>query len=133
MRPVPNCEPLLPIGQFVLFAIANSAAFSRAERVLPFGWIHQHVDYIPGVSTAETPLNARSSTVQASAAISATRHHIVPRAQHPARAVSAYAWELDPPTPRCVRVFLEGAGGCGSNAPRCGRRTGPHWRWPRRG
>ncbi|MEP7210345.1 MAG: transglutaminase family protein [Alphaproteobacteria bacterium] len=82
-----------------------------SERVLAvLDWVHSHVDYIPGVSTAET---TAERTFVDRAGVCRDFSHLgitLCRALNiPARAVSAYAWKLDPPDFHAVfEVFLDG-------------------------
>jgi transglutaminase-like putative cysteine protease len=98
----------------VFLAFANRE-FGQIEtggaRVLAvLEWIHAHVDYIPGVSSAET---TAERTFIDRAGVCRDFSHLgvtLSRALNiPARAVSAYAWRLDPPDFHAVfEVFLDG-------------------------
>lgn len=101
-----------PSDKFVLFANREFGCLAEGgARVLAvLDWIHAHVDYIPGVSTAET---TAERTFVDRAGVCRDFSHLgitLCRALNiPARAVSAYAWKLDPPDFHAVfEVFLDG-------------------------
>lgn len=101
-----------PSDKFIAFAnrefgsIANGCARVRAV----LDWIHENVDYIAGVSNAET---TAERTFVDRAGVCRDFSHLgitLCRALNiPARAVSAYAWKLDPPDFHAVfEVYLGG-------------------------
>lgn len=101
-----------PSDKFALFAhrefgrLTDGAA--RVHAVLE--WIHTHVDYTPGVSNAET---TAERTFVDRAGVCRDFSHLgitLCRALNiPARAVSAYAFKLQPPDFHAVfEVFLDG-------------------------
>ena len=101
-----------PSDKFVAFAnrefgaIANGGARVRAV----LDWIHEHVDYVPGVSNSET---TAERTFVDRAGVCRDFSHLgitLCRALNiPARAVSAYAFQLDPPDFHAVfEVYLGG-------------------------
>jgi transglutaminase-like putative cysteine protease len=101
-----------PSDKFVLFAKREFGTIAAGgERVLAvLDWIHAHVDYTPGVSNAET---TAERTFVDRAGVCRDFSHLgitLCRALNiPARAVSAYAWQLDPPDFHAVfEVFLDG-------------------------
>ena len=73
-------------------------------------WIHGHVDYVSGVSTAET--TAERTFVDRAGVCRDFSHLGITLCRGlniPARAVSAYAWQLDPPDFHAVfEVYLDG-------------------------
>lgn len=101
-----------PSDKFVAFAQRQFGGIAPgAARVLAvLDWIHEHVDYVPGVSNAET---TAERTFVDRAGVCRDFSHLgitLCRALNmPARAVSAYAWKLDPPDFHAVfEVFLAG-------------------------
>lgn len=101
-----------PSDTFIRFAQREFAAIPMGgARVLAvLDWIHAHVDYEVGVSVAETTA-ARTFIDRAGVCRDFTHLAItLCRALNiPARAVSAYAWKLDPPDFHAVpEVYLDG-------------------------
>ena len=99
-----------PSDRFLLFANREFGEISdggaRVQAVLE--WIIKHVDYIPGVSNGET---TAERTFVDRAGVCRDFSHLgitLCRALNiPARAVSAYAWKLEPPDFHAVfEVFL---------------------------
>lgn len=78
-------------------------------------WIHDHLDYVPGSSDEET--SAARTFVQRQGVCRDFAHLLasfVRASGIPARLVSAYAWQLDPPDFHAVvEVWLADAGGVG--------------------
>lgn len=100
-----------PSDQFQRFSQREfGAAGDGVARVMAIlDWINRHVDYVHGVSTAESTA-AHTFTVRAGVCRDFTHLGItLCRALSiPARAVSAYAFELDPPDFHAVmEVYLE--------------------------
>jgi transglutaminase-like putative cysteine protease len=100
-----------PSDRFVAFATREFGDASGGARVLAvLEWIYTHVDYRPGVSNAET--DAERTFVDRAGVCRDFSHLGITlcRALNiPARAVSAYAWKLDPPDFHAVfEVFLDG-------------------------
>ncbi len=101
-----------PSDKFVRFAAREFGAIADGgARVLAvLDWIHAHVDYVAGVSTAET--TAERTFVDRAGVCRDFTHLGVTlcRALNiPARAVSAYAWTLDPPDFHAIfEVYLDG-------------------------
>lgn len=114
----PACLPFLlpsrfcPSDKFMRFAQREFAGIreggAKVHAVLD--WIHDHVDYVPGVSTAET--TAERTFVDRAGVCRDFSHlgiTLVRGLNIPARAVSAYAWRLDPPDFHAVfEVYLDG-------------------------
>jgi transglutaminase-like putative cysteine protease len=101
-----------PSDKFFLFANREFGAIpTGGARVLAvLDWIHAHVDYTPGVSNAET---TAERTFVDRAGVCRDFSHLgitLCRALNiPARAVSAYAWQLDPPDFHAIfEVYLDG-------------------------
>jgi len=101
-----------PSDKFYRFAFREFGAQpDGGARVLAvLDWIYSHVDYISGVSNAET---TAERTFVDRAGVCRDFSHLgitLCRALNiPARAVSAYAWRLDPPDFHAVfEVFLNG-------------------------
>lgn len=101
-----------PSDRFVLFANREFGEFADggAQVLAVLDWIHQHVDYTPGVSDAET---TAERTFVDRAGVCRDFSHLgitLCRALNiPSRAVSAYAWKLDPPDFHAVfEVYLDG-------------------------
>ena len=101
-----------PSDMFMRFAHREFGGIAEGgARVLAvIDWIHANVDYVSGVSTAET---TAERTFVDRAGVCRDFSHLgitLCRALNiPARAVSAYAWKLDPPDFHAVcEVFLEG-------------------------
>jgi transglutaminase-like putative cysteine protease len=101
-----------PSDRFLLFANREFGAIeeggARVHAVLD--WIRLHVDYTPGVSNGET---TAERTFVDRAGVCRDFSHLgitLCRALNiPARAVSAYAWQLDPPDFHAVfEVYLGG-------------------------
>lgn len=100
-----------PSDKFIPFANREFGHLQGGGRVLAvLDWIHTHVDYIPGVSNAET--TAERTFVDRAGVCRDFSHLGITfcRALNiPARAVSAYAWKLDPPDFHALfEVFLDG-------------------------
>ena len=101
-----------PSDTFVRFAQREFAAIPiGGARVLAIlDWIYTHVDYVAGVSVAET--TAERTFIDRAGVCRDFTHLTITlcRALNiPARAVSAYAWKLDPPDFHAVpEVYLEG-------------------------
>lgn len=101
-----------PSDKFARFAQREFGAIAQGgARVLAvLEWIATHVDYIAGVSTAET--TAERTFVDRAGVCRDFTHLGITfcRALNiPSRAVSAYAWSLDPPDFHAVfEVFLDG-------------------------
>lgn len=113
-----ECMPYLlpsrfcPSDKFMRFAQREFAGLgSGGAKVLGvLEWIADHVDYVAGVSTAETTAE-RTFVDRAGVCRDFTHLGItLCRALNiPARAVSAYAWKLDPPDFHAVfEVYLDG-------------------------
>ena len=101
-----------PSDRFLLFANREFGAISEggAQVLAVLDWIHEHVDYLPGVSNVET---TAERTFVDRAGVCRDFSHLgitLCRALNiPARAVSAYAWQLDPPDFHAVfEVYLDG-------------------------
>jgi transglutaminase-like putative cysteine protease len=101
-----------PSDRFLLFANREFGAIADggAQVLSVLDWIHHHVDYTPGVSNNET---TAERTFVDRAGVCRDFSHLgitLCRALNiPARAVSAYAWQLDPPDFHAVfEVFLDG-------------------------
>jgi transglutaminase-like putative cysteine protease len=101
-----------PSDKFILFATRQFGGVQPGgARVLALlDWIHAHVDYVPGVSNAET--TAERTFVDRAGVCRDFSHLGITLARAlriPARAVSAYAFRLDPPDFHAVfEVFLDG-------------------------
>lgn len=114
----PGCLPYLlpsrfcPSDKFMRFAQREFSGLrdgaAKVKAVLD--WIGEHVDYVAGVSTAET--TAERTFVDRAGVCRDFMHLGVTlcRALNiPARAVSAYAWKLDPPDFHAIfEVYLDG-------------------------
>ena len=101
-----------PSDRFLLFANREFGAIDTggAQVLAVLDWIHRNVDYTPGVSNAET---TAERTFVDRAGVCRDFSHLgitLCRALNiPARAVSAYAWKLDPPDFHAVfEVYLDG-------------------------
>lgn len=101
-----------PSDRFLLFANREfgQIADGGAQVLAVLDWIHTHVDYIPGVSNGET---TAERTFVDRAGVCRDFSHLgitLCRALNiPARAVSAYAWRLEPPDFHAVfEVYLDG-------------------------
>jgi len=101
-----------PSDRFLLFANREfgSIAEGGAQVLSVLDWIHEHVNYTPGVSNIET---TAEHTFVDRAGVCRDFSHLgitLCRALNmPARAVSAYAWQLDPPDFHAVfEVYLDG-------------------------
>jgi transglutaminase-like putative cysteine protease len=101
-----------PSDRFLLFANREFGAIrdGGAQVLAVLDWIHRHVDYTPGVSNVET---TAERTFVDRAGVCRDFSHLgitLCRALNiPARAVSAYAWQLDPPDFHAVfEVYLDG-------------------------
>ena len=113
-----ECQPFLlpsrfcPSDKFMRFAQREFTGLddggAKVHAVLD--WIHDHVDYVSGVSTAET--TAERTFVDRAGVCRDFTHlgiTLVRGLNIPARAVSAYAWQLDPPDFHAVlEVYLDG-------------------------
>ena len=102
-----------PSDRLQRFALREFAgAGDGVARVMAIlGWVHDHIDYIPGTSTAET---TAAETFMTRAGVCRDFTHLtisLCRALSiPARAVSAYAFALQPPDFHAIaEVYLEGA------------------------
>lgn len=101
-----------PSDRFLLFANREFGGIAEggAQVLAVLDWIHAHVDYLPGVSNVET---TAERTFVDRAGVCRDFSHLgitLCRALNiPARAVSAYAWKLDPPDFHAVfEVYLDG-------------------------
>jgi len=101
-----------PSDRFLLFANRQFGGIveggARVKAVL--SWIGDHIDYVPGVSNGET---TAERTFIDRAGVCRDFSHLgitLCRALNiPARAVSAYSWQLDPPDFHAVfEVYLNG-------------------------
>lgn len=113
-----GCLPFLlpsrfcPSDKFMRFAQREFSGLpdGAAKVGAVLGWIHEHVDYVAGVSTAET--TAERTFVDRAGVCRDFMHLGITlcRALNiPARAVSAYAWQLNPPDFHAVfEVYLDG-------------------------
>lgn len=101
-----------PSDRFLLFANREFGAIpdGGAQVLAVLDWIHQHVDYTPGVSNIET--TAERTFVDRAGVCRDFSHLGITLCRSlniPARAVSAYAWQLDPPDFHAVfEVYLDG-------------------------
>jgi transglutaminase-like putative cysteine protease len=112
-----ECLPFLlpsrfcPSDKFMRFAqreFSEHAGGAKVHAVLD--WIQEHVDYMAGVSTAETTAE-RTFVDRAGVCRDFTHLGItLCRALNiPARAVSAYAWKLNPPDFHAIfEVYMDG-------------------------
>lgn len=100
-----------PADKFVPFAMREFGHLQDGERVLAIlDWIARHVDYKPGVSNSETDAE-RTFLDRAGVCRDFTHLGItLCRALNiPARAVSAYALDLDPPDFHAIfEVYMNG-------------------------
>lgn len=108
LRPSRFC-PSDRFERFVGREFGQVAGGARVEMILD--WITDHVDYVPGVSDAGT---TALSTFADRAGVCRDFMHLAialfRAGDIPARAVSAYAWKLDPPDLHAVtEVFVGGA------------------------
>ena len=101
-----------PSDRFLLFANREFGAIAEggAQVLSVLDWIHEHVNYTPGVSNIET---TAEQTFVDRAGVCRDFSHLgitLCRALNmPARAVSAYAWQLDPTDFHAVfEVYLDG-------------------------
>ena len=101
-----------PSDRFLLFANREFGAIEDggAQVLSVLDWIHHHVDYTPGISNIET---TAERTFVDRAGVCRDFSHLgitLCRALNiPARAVSAYGWQLEPPDFHAVfEVFLDG-------------------------
>ncbi|MEQ1779968.1 MAG: transglutaminase family protein [Hyphomonadaceae bacterium] len=101
-----------PSDRFLLFANREFGGMvdGGAQVLAVLHWIHQNIDYTPGVSNVET---TAERTFVDRAGVCRDFSHLgitLCRALNiPARAVSAYAWQLDPPDFHAVfEVYLDG-------------------------
>lgn len=102
-----------PSDRFQRFAQREfgSAGDGVARVMAILGWVHDHIDYVAGTSTAET---TAAETFMTRAGVCRDFTHLtisLCRALSiPARAVSAYAFALQPPDFHAIaEVYLEGA------------------------
>lgn len=101
-----------PSDRFLLFANREFGGYADggAQVLAVLDWIHAHVDYVPGVSDAET--TAEGTFVDRAGVCRDFSHLGITLCRAlsiPARAVSAYAWKLDPPDFHAVfEVYLDG-------------------------
>ena len=101
-----------PSDRFLLFANREFGhiADGGAQVLAVLDWIHNNVDYTPGVSTAET--TAERTFVDRAGVCRDFSHLGITLCRAlsiPARAVSAYAWQLNPPEFHAVfEVYLDG-------------------------
>jgi transglutaminase-like putative cysteine protease len=100
-----------PSDRFQDFVDTNFSAPYAGDRVIAMlDWLRSHIAYRPGVSNAQTDA---SETLAKRAGVCRDFTHLAVAfcraANIPARAVSAYAWHLDPPDMHAVmEVFLAG-------------------------
>jgi transglutaminase-like putative cysteine protease len=101
-----------PSDRFLPFATREFGAINDggAQVLAVLDWIHANIDYTPGVSNVET---TAERTFVDRAGVCRDFSHLgiaLCRALNiPARAVSAYAWQLDPPDFHAVfEVYLDG-------------------------
>jgi transglutaminase-like putative cysteine protease len=104
-------QPILSIGQVMRFAQREFAgAGDGVARIMAMlEWIHRNVDYVAGVSNAETT-SERTFVDRAGVCRDFTHPRITfARALGiPARAVSGYALQLDPPDFHAIfEVYIE--------------------------
>ncbi|MEN3975314.1 transglutaminase family protein [Emcibacter sp. SYSU 3D8] len=113
-----DCLPYLlpsrfcPSDKFMRFAQREFSGLSdggaKVHAVLD--WLHEHVDYVAGVSTAET--TAERTFVDRAGVCRDFTHLGITLCRSlniPARAVSAYAWKLAPPDFHAIfEVYLGG-------------------------
>jgi len=100
-----------PSDRFESFVEREFASVDGGDKVLAIlDWIHTHIDYRPGVSDATT--TARDTFVDRAGVCRDFAHLAITlcrAAGIPARAVSAYAWDLTPPDMHAVaEVFVGG-------------------------
>ncbi|KRE17586.1 transglutaminase [Bosea sp. Root483D1] len=102
-----------PSDRFQRFAQREfgNAGDGVARVMAVLGWVHDHIDYVVGTSTAET---TAAETFMTRAGVCRDFTHLtisLCRALSiPARAVSAYAFALEPPDFHAIaEVYLEGA------------------------
>lgn len=101
-----------PVDQFLRFAAREfgSIAPGGARALAILDWIHSNVDYVHGVSTAST--GAAGTFIDRAGVCRDFTHlglTLCRAAGIPARAVAAYALNLDPPDFHAVfEVFLDG-------------------------
>jgi transglutaminase-like putative cysteine protease len=101
-----------PSDRFLLFANREFGGYSDggAQVLAVLDWIHTHVDYIAGVSDGET--TAERTFVDRAGVCRDFSHLGITLCRAlsiPARAVSAYAWKLEPPDFHAVfEVYLDG-------------------------
>lgn len=108
LRPSRYC-PSDRFERFVHREFGRWRGGDRAAAILD--WIVEHVDYVAGVSDAATDagdtFSDRAGVCRDFAHLAIT---LCRAGDLPARAVSAYAWRLDPPDMHAViEVFLDGA------------------------
>lgn len=100
-----------PADAFMRFAQREFGEVDGGARVLAIlDWIHEHVDYVSGISTAET--TAADTFVDRAGVCRDFTHLGITLCRAggiPARAVAAYAWQLNPPDFHAIfEVWLGG-------------------------
>lgn len=108
LRPSRYC----PSDRFEAFVQRQFGDLTGGDKVAAIlDWIHSHLDYRPGVSDGST--TALETFVDRAGVCRDFAHLTVTlcrAAEIPARAVSAYAWQLDPPDMHAVaEVYVGGA------------------------
>ena len=108
LRPSRFC----PSDMMQRFVEREFGSYAGGDKVEAIGaWIADHVDYVAGVSTAQT--TALETFVDRAGVCRDFAHLTIAlcrAADIPARAVSAYAWKLDPPDLHAVaEVYVGGA------------------------
>lgn len=101
-----------PSDLFVRFAQREFGGLEGSDRILAaLEWIHDHVDYRPGVSTSET--TAERTFVDRAGVCRDFAHLGITLARAlnvPARAISAYALDLNPPDFHAIfEVYVGGS------------------------
>lgn len=101
-----------PSDLFVSFAAREFGRLEGSDRILAvLDWIHGHVDYRPGASNSET--TAERTFVERAGVCRDFSHLGITLARalnFPARAVSAYALDLDPPDFHAIfEVYVGGS------------------------
>lgn len=107
LRPSRYC-PSDRFERFVNREFSDTAGGDRVEAIL--AWIAEHVDYVAGVSDAST--TSLDTFVDRAGVCRDFTHLAISlcrASQIPARAVSAYGWQLDPPDMHAVlEVYVGG-------------------------